>query len=110
MVFLVLHYMGYKRVFLLGRDHNVLKDYGGAVEDFYEAGQDPRKNATSGDNWREGIIKNLDNAKSVFVRYEYCRKIFELLGRSLKYTSKHGWLDFIEYVPLNKEDIFKAEK
>lgn len=110
MVLPVLHYMGYKRVFLLGCDHNILKDYGGVVENFYEAGQDPRKNATSGDNWRDGIIKHLDNAKNVFVQYEYYRKIFESSGRSLKHTSKHGWLDFIEYVPLNKDDIFKAEK
>lgn len=110
MVLPVLYYMGYSRVFLLGCDHNILKDYGGVVENFYSPDQDPRKNATSGENWKDGIIKHLDNAKNVFLQYSYYDGLFRKTGRVIKHTSKYGWLDFIEYVPLNKDDIFKAEK
>lgn len=110
MVLPVLHYMGYKRVFLLGCDHNILKNYGGVVENFYSADQDPRKNATSGDNWRDGVVKHLENALNVFAQYVYYKKVFSSSGRELKHTSKEGWLDFLEYIPLDELGLTKVNE
>ncbi|KIZ35199.1 hypothetical protein [Stutzerimonas stutzeri] len=110
MVLPVLHYMGYKRVFLLGCDHNILKNYGGVVENFYSADQDARKNATSGDNWRDGIVKHLENALNVFAQYMYYKKVFSGSGRELKHTSKEGWLDFLEYTSLDELRLAKVKE
>lgn len=107
MVLPVLHYMGYRRVFLLGCDHNILKNYGGVVDNFYSPEMDPRKNATSGHNWRDGIVKHLENARNVFVQYNYYKCIFSRTGRELRNTSSQGWLDFLEYTPI---DVLKSTK
>ncbi len=98
MVLPVLHYMGYENVYLLGCDHNILKDYGGVVSNFYENDRDPRSNATSGRNWDDGIIKHLENAKNVFLQYKYYDEIFSKTGRKIYNVSKNGWLDFINYI------------
>lgn len=110
MVLPVLHYMGYRRVYLLGCDHNILKNYGGVVENFYSSDQDPRKNATSGVNWRDGIVKHLENALNVFAQYVYYKDVFSRSGRELRHTSKEGWLDFIEYTSLEELPLVKVDK
>lgn len=110
MVLPVLHYMGYKRVYLLGCDHNILRNYGGIVENFYSPEQDPRKNATSGDNWRDGVVKHLENALNVFAQYVYYKNVFSRSGRELKHTSKEGWLDFLEYSSLEELSLLKVDE
>ena len=104
MVLPILHYMGYKRVFLLGCDHNILKNYGGTVENFYEASQDPRNNATSGDNWTAGIVRHLENALNVFNQYKFYEEIYNKTGIELINTSSSGWLDFLKYVSIDNID------
>lgn len=110
MVLPVLHYMGYKRVYLLGCDHNILKNYGGVVENFYSPDQDPRKNATSGNNWRDGVVKHLENALNVFAQYVYYKDVFSRSGRELRQTSKEGWLDFLEYTSLEELPLVKVDE
>ena len=109
MVLPLLIYMGYARIVLVGCDHNILKDYGGTVSNFYEAGADPRSNATSGENWSAGIIQHLRNALNVFVQYrmyyDYCRAN----GIELIHTSSEGWLDFIPYLPLDDIPLTNPE-
>lgn len=110
MVLPVLHYMGYRRVYLLGCDHNILKNYGGVVENFYSPEQDPRKNATSGDNWRDGVVKHLENALNVFSQYVYYKGVFSRSGRELRNTSKEGWLDFLAYTSLEELPLVKVDE
>jgi hypothetical protein len=102
MVIPVLLFMGYKRIVLVGCDHNILKDYGKTVSNFYENNLDPRSNATSGANWEAGIVQHLRNALNVFAQYqkyqEYCQK----KNVELIHTSPEGWLDFIRYVPFDE--------
>jgi len=102
MILPVLHYMGYKRVFLLGCDHNILKNYGGVVENFYDVSQDSRSNATTGDNWQAGIIRHLENALEVFNQYKFYESIYQKSGMKIYNTSATGWLDFLEYVSIEQ--------
>ena len=97
MTLAMIYAMGYQRVFLLGCDHNILKDYGGVVSNFYSPEKDMRKNATSGNNWEAGIISHLGFAKNVFLQYRYYQKVFDRSDRKIYNTSADGWLDFIEY-------------
>jgi hypothetical protein len=91
----VIMQMKYEEIYFVGCDHNILKNYGGVVDNFYESRMDVRNNATSGDNWKAGIIKHLSNATNVFEQY----KFYIDLGEDVKFfnTSKDSWLDFIEY-------------
>ncbi|MDP7150610.1 MAG: hypothetical protein QGI08_04350 [Paracoccaceae bacterium] len=102
MVLPVLLFMGYKRIVLIGCDHNILKDYGKSVSNFYKQGADPRSNATSGANWSAGIVQHLKNALNVFTQYQMYQKYCEKHGVELIHTSPDGWLDFIPYVPLDE--------
>jgi hypothetical protein len=97
MVLPFVHYLGYSRVVLIGCDHNILKDYGGTVSNFYAPGKDPRNNATTGDNWQAGIVKHLEFALNIFKQYQFYNHIFNKSGRKLVHTSPNGWLDFLPY-------------
>lgn len=102
MVIPVLLFMGYKRIVLIGCDHNILKDYGKIVSNFYMQGADPRSNATSGANWGAGIVQHLQNALNVFTQYQTYQKYCKKIGVELIHTSPDGWLDFIPYVPFDE--------
>lgn len=102
MVLPVLIFMGYKRIVLIGCDHNILKDYGKSVSNFYNDGTDPRSNATSGANWVAGIIQHLKNAMNVFTQYRTYQRYCKMYGIELIHTSPDGWLDFIPYVPFDE--------
>ena len=102
MILPMLHYMGYQRVFLLGCDHNILKNYGGAVENFYDVSQDPRSNSTSGDNWKAGIVSHLEYALNVFNQYKFYKSVYEKSGMQIFNSSDTGWLDFFEYISINE--------
>lgn len=97
MVLPVLLWMGYKRIILAGCDHNILKNYGGNVDNFYDNSRDIRSNATSGDNWRFGIIAHLDYQKNVFCQYHFYLKYAQANNIELINISKESWLDFIPY-------------
>jgi hypothetical protein len=87
--------MQYDEIYFVGCDHNILKNYGGRVENFYSSSSEIRSNATSGDNWQDGIIKHLKNALNVFNQYRF---YFDRYNKVKFYnTSKNSWLDFIEY-------------
>ncbi len=105
MILPVLHNMGYKEIYLVGCDHNILKDYGGIVSNFYDQKNDCRSNATSGDNWSAGIICHLEFAKNVFIQYQEYQKRFIVDEVKLFNCSQSSWLDFIEYKKF--ENIFK---
>jgi hypothetical protein len=110
MVIPVLLFMGYKRIVLIGCDHNILKDYGNSVSNFYEKGADPRSNATSGANWVAGIVQHLQNALNVFTQYQMYLKYCEKNGVELVHTSPEGWLDFIPYVPFEEIPLTDPDK
>jgi len=107
MVIPVLKYMGYKKIVLLGCDHNILKNYGGCVENFYNNDRDVRSNATSGDAWQAGIVKHLQNALNVFNQYTFYVKMFRQYDVEIINTSASSWLDFVKMVPL--EEVIKSD-
>lgn len=105
MVIPVLLFMGYKRIVLVGCDHNILKDYGRSVSNFYAHGADPRSNATSGKNWVAGIVQHMQNALNVFTQYRSYQKMCKKRGVEIIHTSPDGWLDFIPYVPFEEIEL-----
>lgn len=102
MVLPVLYYMGYDRVFLLGCDHNTIKDYRKTIENFYDPAKDVRTNATSGKKWDQGIIYTLEEALRVFQQYRQYADIYAAAGKSLFNMSVSSWLDFIPYCSINE--------
>ncbi len=101
MVLPILAYMGYERVFLLGCDHNILRNYGDVVENFYDNDKDTRQNATSGDNWKDGIINHLTYARNVFSQYKFYQDCLLQKKVAMFNTSKSSWLDFVPYYDLH---------
>jgi hypothetical protein len=98
MVLPVLIWMGYSKIVLVGCDHNILKNYGGSVDNFYKNSEDPRSNATTGANWRDGIVSHLTFAKNVFSQYHHYLSYANKNGIKLINVSPDSWLDFISYV------------
>lgn len=97
----VLIYMGYKEIYLLGCDHNCLKDFRKPIQHFYNKALDIRKNASDENAWGN-IINELDCAKSVFVQYQ---KYKSSLGDKTKIInlSHDSWLDVFDMA--NLKDI-----
>lgn len=101
----VLAYMGYKNIVLLGCDHTILRDYGGSVNNFYSSTSDPRSNATTGDNWKAGIIAHLRNALNLFEQYRCISTELNKNGIKIYNASNDSWLDFVE--PISFHDSLK---
>ena len=101
MILPVLYYMGYKRIFLMGCDHNHMKYYGGTVDNFYDREKDVRSNATSGNNWVGGVCFQLESLANVFKQYEFYNNIFNANDVQLYNMSSDSWLDFIPYYSLD---------
>jgi hypothetical protein len=102
MILPVLFYMGYERVFLLGCDHNTLKDYGKTIENFYDPSKDVRSNATNGKKWDQGIIYTLQEAINVCKQYEYYSELYSTSGKKIYNMSPTSWLDFIPFISIEE--------
>jgi hypothetical protein len=96
MVLPVLAYMGYTKIILVGCDHTILRDYKSVVKNFYDPTHDSRENATNGDNWKDGIIKHLENAHTVFQQYKFYQAKFKENNIAIYNASDDSWLDFFE--------------
>ena len=88
-------YMGYSRIYLLGCDHTILRDYGRTTTNFYPVGKDTRANATSGNNW-PNISTTLKFVARMFEHYEYYKKSAERSGVQIINLSQDSWLDTFE--------------
>lgn len=108
MIIPFLLYMGYKEIYLLGCDHNMLKDYGHKVEHFYKPSDDMRSN--SSDDWLD-IIEHHDSSKNIFAQYLYYKKIIEKKGNKTKIInlSKNSWLKFFPFDNLENLNIKRSK-
>lgn len=102
MILPLLLYMGYKKVFLLGCDNNTLKNYKGSISNFYSPDKEIRLNATSGDKWDRGIMNELIEQLAQFKQYDFYNKFYSKMNTKLYNCSNDSWIDFIEYMPLEK--------
>lgn len=62
-------YAGYREIYLLGCDHDALRNYGATVENFYPPTADVRVNAISGAGWLP-VIEHLQTQINAFRIYE----------------------------------------
>jgi hypothetical protein len=106
MILPVLIYMGYSEIYLLGCDHNVLRNYGGRVENFYQASQEIRENATNEKSW-VGIVDTHASSMRVFQQYGFYKRIFDQKGILVKNLSRGSWLDSFPFDDL--ENIVKSD-
>ena len=95
MILPVLIYMGYKEIYLLGCDHNVLKDYKSEVRNFYEAKIDVRKNATDKTGWLD-IISEIKSTLNVFLQYDSYRLIARKYNVDIYNLSNDSWLEVFD--------------
>ncbi|URZ00938.1 hypothetical protein CLAUR_009260 [Clostridium felsineum] len=101
MVLAMLIYMGYEKIYLLGCDHTVLRDYGKVTRNFYEKNEDMRKNSTDNKAWF-GIIEYLEATKKMFLQYKFYKEMIENKAISIVNLSRDSWLDLFPFDLLDK--------
>ena len=100
MILPVLIYMWYKEIYLLGCDHNILKDYKKTVTNFYDKSKEIRKNST---DWkmRSNIINEFESNLNVFYQYDFYKKIIKKYKTKIINLSSDSRLDIFEFKKLN---------
>ena len=93
-------YMGYSKIYLLGCDHTIFRDYGKTTQNFYSKEEDSRENATNGDNWPD-ILTLLKFTDRTFRQYAYYKKTAEKLNVEIINLSQDSWLNIFEKKQLN---------
>lgn len=102
MVLPVLMNMGYKKIYLLGCDHNQLKNFNSTIENFYDEKNDPRKTKKNKLNSHFlKLDKELRASLNVYEQYKKYGKIAQKLNIEIINLSKNSWLD------LFKKDLLK---
>jgi len=91
----VLLYMGYDTVYLLGCDHNNLKDYKKPMEHFYPSSKDVRKNASDENSW-DDVTNTMKQAHNLFSQYDFYKKLYRQSGSRIVNLSNDSWLDMFE--------------
>lgn len=94
-------YMGYERIYLLGCDNTVLRDYKKNIQNFYDAERDVRGNALS--NW-SGIEKSFEEILSVFRQYRFYKDVLEheQQERKIINLSQDSWLEVFDFDSLSR--------
>lgn len=98
----VLYSMGYKKIYLLGCDANILKNYRQNIEHFFDNRDDIRKHAGSGKEMWSDIEKNMADQLTVIRQYKAYQKVLSDSGVRLINLSPESWLDFLEYEDFEK--------
>lgn len=101
MILPVLIYMGYSEIYLLGCDHNVLKDYKKNCTHFYEKKDDLRKNASDDKAWSD-IVSELKSSLNVFAQYREYNNIALKSDVKIYNLSQESWLDVFEKKKMTK--------
>lgn len=113
MIIPFLIYMGYSRIYLLGCDHTVLRDFKKPINHFFDKELDARINASDKHAWAN-IITELECNKNVFLCYLFYKKICTSKGITIINLSKDSWLDMFPFDSLenviNKEPNDLAKK
>ena len=102
MVLPVLLYMGYSEIYLLGCDHNVVKDYGKITKNFYNTQKDVRENATKNKAWGD-IVQAHRDSLNVFLQYQKYKD--KLKKQKIINLSQDSWLDIFERQSYKKKII-----
>lgn len=98
----VLLYMGYEKIYLLGCDHTILRDYKKDFTNFYEKQKEVRKNATDINAW-SNIVEEHKLSMNIFLQYEFYKKIIAADKNSrIINLSSDSWLDIFEKDTLDK--------
>lgn len=107
MIINLLMYAGYKEIYLLGCDHNTLKNYGDVVENFYPLEAEIRKNATNGAGWLP-IVEHLGTQIKVFEIYEAFKRSNPNIA--IYNCSPTSWLRFTSIPYVNFRSLFSGDK
>lgn len=102
MILPVLIYMGYEKIYLLGCDHTVLRDYKKTTTHFYNADKDIRINANDAAAWGSIILEHKANL-NVFAQYDFYKKMIEQNENiNVINLSSDSWLDIFDFGSLKE--------
>ena len=105
MILPVLLAMGYEKIYLLGCDHTVLRDFRKQIPHFYDKEKDTRQNASDPGAWAD-IIQAHQYSMNTFVQYEKYKKAISAHypGVEIINLSQDSWLDIFRQEKL--ENLF----
>ena len=97
MILPVLLAMGYERIYLLGCDHTVLRDFRQHIPHFYDKGKDVRQNASDSGAWAD-IIQAHQYSMNTFIQYRKYQQSLDKYYPNVKIInlSQDSWLDMFE--------------
>jgi len=102
MILPVLIYMGYEKIYLLGCDHTVLRDFKKAITHFYNSDKDPRINASDASTWGNIVLEHKASL-NVFMQYDFYEKMIEQNENiSVINLSSDSWLDTFNFGSLKE--------
>lgn len=90
----LLSYLGVVEIFLLGCDHDVLRDYKSDITHFFSSKQEIRLHASDSSVWT-GIIESHYDSLNVFLIYEKYLNLLKKKSVQLYNLSDKSWLDFV---------------
>lgn len=102
MILNLLLYMDYDEIYLMGCDHNLLKNYYNNREHFYSDQREIRKNANY---WSEDITEHLQAELKMFNIYKKYYNTANKKNIKIFNCSEESWLKFIEYKNFNDLNI-----
>ena len=103
MVLNVLLSMGYKKIYILGCDHNQLKDFNSQIDNFYKENRDVRltKSSKLNQNWRK-FDEELSASLLAYNQYKEINKIAKQKNVKIINLSKESWIDLFKKEILKK--------
>ncbi|MDC1254332.1 hypothetical protein N8Z35_05280, partial [Pelagibacteraceae bacterium] len=103
MVLNVLLSMGYKKIYILGCDHNQLKNFNSQIDNFYKENRDVRltKSSKLNQNWRK-FDEELSASLLAYNQYKEINKIAKQKNVKIINLSKESWIDLFEKEILKK--------
>lgn len=99
----VLLSMGYKKIYILGCDHNQLKNFNSQIDNFYKESRDERLTKISklNRNWKR-LDEELSASLLAYNQYKEINKIAEQKNIEIINLSKDSWIDLFKKESLKK--------
>tara|TARA_B110000027_G_scaffold46766_1_gene51311 strand:+ start:1163 stop:1999 length:837 start_codon:yes stop_codon:yes gene_type:complete len=103
MVLNVLLSMGYKKIYILGCDHNQLKNFNSQIDNFYKESRDVRLTKISklNQNWGK-LDEELSASLLAYNQYKEINKIAKQKNIEIINLSKESWIDLFKKESLKK--------
>lgn len=103
MVLNVLLSMGYKKIYMLGCDHNQLKNFNSQIDNFYKENQDVRltKKRKLNQNWGK-LDEELKASLLAYNQYREINRIAKHKNIEIINLSKESWIDLFKKESLKK--------